>query len=725
MEFPLLKCNNLVRTDSSVWTVDPKASFDYSDGETAEEYLNDVIMNAQDLTSQSVELDEKIIDWPSEYHLSSKRANLLRGLKLEGIKNVLELGSGCGSITRYLGELRINIDAVEGNFKRAEINSLRCRDLENVNVIKANFNELIFPKKAYDAVFLIGVLEYAKKFSPNAVSDKNAVINILTNVKSALKKDGVLFIAIENRMGLKYWMGASEDHYGQPYVGLYGYPQSQGVRTYDKREWEYILDYADFKCYRFIYPFPDYKLPIVLLSDTFIKNDNCAYSNLFRILSRDYTKPWRPNADEFLIWKSLQQSYYLEDFANSFFIIISDSMERLTNVIPYDFVHFSDSIRKPAYRTVTIKPVGESYVRKERMVSTERESNAQFIKQNLKQAKYIKGHLLSTVWIETLVGSNDNRPFEILIQEYYRFLIQYFHKQELSHDAFDLLPFNIILDNDGSYRIIDKEWIITSRISPEYVLFRAILWFSCLCKESLIRIYKTKNIINMREFVEYVFNLLSLRLDQELDKFVEFEWQVQTELTCLKEPNIITTMLSESFQDTPLDLQTETVSAQLFWAGENEYFCEENSVSLSTPLGSNRQVLIFKLPRSAINVCRLRLDPSNRPGIFDLFNILLKYSDPKGKQEKLLWQIQSGREIAKYSQREDVYYCNANSGETFLSLSNDPQIVFELPMKVKADKMEKILQFEVEMCWYKSKNYSIAGKNIRERNSYAVAADTL
>jgi len=67
MEFPLLECNALVRRDSGVWTVDPKGSFDYSDGGTAEEYLNDVIMNSQDLSSQSVELEGKIIDWPSEY----------------------------------------------------------------------------------------------------------------------------------------------------------------------------------------------------------------------------------------------------------------------------------------------------------------------------------------------------------------------------------------------------------------------------------------------------------------------------------------------------------------------------------------------------------------------------------------------------------------------------------------------------------------------------------
>ena len=178
VQFPLVKCNPLVKDASNIWRIDSELDFKYSDGDTAERYLNDVIMNSQDLTSRSVELEGKIIDWPSEYHLSSKRANLFRALNLDGLRNALELGCGCGAITRYLGELNISVDAVEGSPQRAEITQLRCRDLENVNVINANFNELTFPKGAYDAVFLVGVLEYAKNFFPTAVDGKEAVINI-------------------------------------------------------------------------------------------------------------------------------------------------------------------------------------------------------------------------------------------------------------------------------------------------------------------------------------------------------------------------------------------------------------------------------------------------------------------------------------------------------------------------------------------------------------------
>ena len=556
MGFPLLTCNRLVKKDPNIWSTGSKDSFDYSDGDHSENYLKEVMTTAKDLSSQSVELEGKVVDWVSEYHLSAQRANLLRGLNLEGIKNALELGCGCGAITRYLGESGINVDAVEGNLQRAEIAGLRCRDLKNITITNANFNDLTFPKGAYDAVFLIGVLEYAKKFFTTAKDHKDAVIKIMSLAEAALKKEGVLFIAIENRMGLKYWMGASEDHYGEPYVGLYGYPKDRGIRTFDKSEWEDILKKAGIRHYRFCYPFPDYKVPRVVLADNYVRNDPYAHSVLYRICSRDYIKDWQPDIDEFLLWESLHQSGYLEHFANSFFIVVSKSQERSDNVIPYDFVCFSDPVRKPIYRTVTIKPRDRGYVIKRKMTDITTKRDDEFIRQSLSRSKYIKGPLLSSIWLHSLVGFKDTVFFEKLIQEYYRFLLEYSDKRVGPNDIFDLLPFNIILDDAGLYQAIDKEWIIIGGMSLEYVLFRALLWFSCNNNNRALRshICKTKDIANMKEFIEYVFGLVSLPLGRELDQFIELEDRVQGEVVSQKGPSSVRNMLMEPFQDTVMVL---------------------------------------------------------------------------------------------------------------------------------------------------------------------------
>jgi len=156
------------------------------------------------------------------------------------------------------------------------------------------------------------------------------------------------------------------------------------------------------------------------------------------------------------------------------------------------------------------------------------------------------------------------------------------------------------------------------------------------------------------------------------------------------------------------DTANPVFQPQLFWAGGNEEFSAKHAISLSAPMGPDRQNLIFLLPRSANNLQRLRLDPAGRPGFFHLFKVALKWSDLEGKQEKLLWQLRGAREIARCSQMEGVHFCTAALGEVFLSTSDDPQIAFELPKDVKADAGEGVLQFEIEMDWPKSADYLIA-----------------
>ena len=105
---------------SGVWVrPDAKDDFAYSDGQELESYILDAVRSAQDLSVDSAELASKIKAWPdpfwaSEYHLSAKRANLLRWLPLPKDAQVLELGCGCGAITRILGELGAKVIAVEG-----------------------------------------------------------------------------------------------------------------------------------------------------------------------------------------------------------------------------------------------------------------------------------------------------------------------------------------------------------------------------------------------------------------------------------------------------------------------------------------------------------------------------------------------------------------------------------------------------------------------------------
>ena len=47
-----------------------------------------------------------------------------------------------------------------------------------------------------------------------------------------MKKNGKLYIAIENRLGMKYFAGYNEDHIGKPFIGIEGYDNKNKVRTF-------------------------------------------------------------------------------------------------------------------------------------------------------------------------------------------------------------------------------------------------------------------------------------------------------------------------------------------------------------------------------------------------------------------------------------------------------------------------------------------------------------
>ncbi|WWL44975.1 class I SAM-dependent methyltransferase [Pseudomonas parakoreensis] len=71
--------------------------------------------------------------------------------------DVLEIGAGCGAITRYLGEQGGNVLALEGSARRASIARSRTRDLPNVSVLAETFENFQVEKK-FDVITLVGVL---------------------------------------------------------------------------------------------------------------------------------------------------------------------------------------------------------------------------------------------------------------------------------------------------------------------------------------------------------------------------------------------------------------------------------------------------------------------------------------------------------------------------------------------------------------------------------------
>jgi 2-polyprenyl-3-methyl-5-hydroxy-6-metoxy-1,4-benzoquinol methylase len=232
----------------------------YADG--SEDRVLAVLEAVADRSDGSDELARHMVDWPTTYHFSPRRGNLLRPLEIDARHRVLEIGAGTGALTRHLGERGASVIALEGEPKRARAAALRCSDLTNVEVVCGALNAF-GDDSGFDFVIVVGVLEYAGGASP----DDRDQVDFLRRTVDLMRPDGVLVLAIENQIGLKYLLGFSEDHLAEPWAGIEGYPGNPPTRTFSKARLRSLVERSGLTAQRWLYPYPDYKLPTTILTD--------------------------------------------------------------------------------------------------------------------------------------------------------------------------------------------------------------------------------------------------------------------------------------------------------------------------------------------------------------------------------------------------------------------------------------------------------------------------
>lgn len=309
--------NDLVLCSDNVYQLKDEPSIAYSDGKDAEQYLHLAFDACSDLCSNSLELESWIKDWPSEYHLSRKRAQLLNGFQYDSTASVLEVGCGCGAISRYLAEQFDTVISIEGSRERASLARKRCEDLSSITIISAPFQKISFKKK-FDLIFCIGVFEYSSAF----IESDDPYNHIIDYFSAHLNEGGTLIMAIENQFGLKYFSSASEDHTMTRYDGIEGYPRFHSrARTFGYTDLTNHLK-RRFNDIDFYFPFPDYKVPDAVISERMFEYID-AGEFLGKFKSRDYTLPYTPLFSESLAWVEITKNKQAHFFSNSFLILAS------------------------------------------------------------------------------------------------------------------------------------------------------------------------------------------------------------------------------------------------------------------------------------------------------------------------------------------------------------------------------------------------------------------
>lgn len=565
--------------------------------------------------------------WPILYHFSHIRENILSWLPLTGEEKVLEIGSGCGAVTGALCEKAKEVTCIELSMKRSKINAYRHQNQDNLRILVGNFQEIEKNlTEKYDYITLIGVFEYGESY----IQSVNPYVDFLKIISRHLKPDGKIILAIENRLGLKYWAGCTEDHFGTLFEGIQGYPNTKGVKTFSKKEFNTILQDAGNLKADWYYPYPDYKFPMTIHSDRHLPAGG-------ELHMRDY------NFDrlrlglfhESQVYDTLLSNDMYPQFANSFLLVIGKEQPKMAPV----YVKFSNErdqnlsiyteIDETADGKLTVKkvPAQKSAAEHIKNLETIYESLTQLykeegievnrcsLKDNCAELEYLTGITLEDKldylleagrteeleklffdYIEKVKNIHEKKPFEKTKE-----FVQVFGDVNLRSDLkcaeisnIDFVPANIILA-DEKVSVIDYEWTFAFPVPSQYLVYRMIFYY--------LELNDKRGALKSRNFYEKAGIT-----PEDIETYVEMEHNFQAYI--LGKHTAMRNMYAQispgrvEIEDYYREKKQESLeNLQIFW-DNGKSFNETDSVRY---LFKDRKVDVeFKLPE---NTKMLRLDP--------------------------------------------------------------------------------------------------------------------
>lgn len=416
--------------------------------------------------------------WPILYHLSPLRANIIDWMPIGKDAKVLEVGSGCGAITGKLSEKASTVTCVDLSKKRSHINAYRHLDKDNILIHVGHFKDIEKNLDTdYDFIFLIGVFEYAKGYMGSDTPYEDFMQILLKH----LKPQGRMVIAIENKLGLKYFAGAKEDHLGDYFSSIENYPRGGGVHTFTRRGLEKICKSCKVEEYSFYYPYPDYKFPTTIFSDRHLPKVG-ELTNNFRNFDRERLLLF----DEKNAFDSMIEEGLFDMYSNSYLLLIGKDFDicysKFSNDRKEDFCIRTDIVedenKRKSVRKVALTPKAEAHM--EGMESyyeklSARYKNSALTLNRLEKNKeglsfeYLEGKTLEEAF-DDLLNKEDYDGFEQLFDDYYSW-ISYGEGSEISD--YDLIFPNIII-NDQGLHVIDYEWTFEKAIPSRTIAYRAL-----------------------------------------------------------------------------------------------------------------------------------------------------------------------------------------------------------------------------------------------------------
>lgn len=653
----------------------------YCDGAVEDELL-EITRNYAEVEYPRMIEERK--SWPILYHLSALRENIVDWLPIDKDMKVLEIGSGCGAITGALARKAGEVTCVELSRKRSMINAYRHMDCENVTIHVGNFQDIEpdLPDD-YDYICLIGVFEYAQAY----IASENPYDDFLRIIGKHRKDNGCIVIAIENKLGLKYWAGCKEDHLGTWFSSLEDYPEGGVVRTFTRNGLIKAAKRCGFSDISMYYPYPDYKFMTSLYSDAYLPKPGELSSNL-----RNFDRERLLLFDEKLVFDTLIKEEEFPLFSNSYLMFLGEPPEikyaKYSNdraekfrikTLMTETVSGGRTVRQMKKQPLSkdaaahIRQIQNAYEKlSERFQGGKLQINACKLNEDFINCKaernddyvtfeYLEGKTLEEL-LDDCLERDDIEKFHALFDEY---LERISYHEEMPITDYDLIFSNILITENGQWHVIDYEWTFEKAVETKETAFRAIY---CYLMEN-----EKRNKLNLDSILEKLDITESeaegyRRQEMKFQKYVTGKRMSMEEIRGVIDQPVYA--LSELPMLTPAEKQKEKVQ---IYEDQGNGFSEEQSFFLEEAFGAERKFrLVFQGERKA-----LRIDPCS-----DFCVVYLEEIRWNGKPVPL-----KGKTISSNGSRigDGVYvFCTQDPNITLQLADGEqkPENVLEVSMQV-------------------------------------------
>lgn len=222
------------------------------------------------------------------YALSEIRENLLEWFEFKPEGTLLEVGSDYGALTGLYSRRVKEVTVLDPSQNNISFNRLRYQKRDNIRYVTGELLTYTSEEK-YDYIVFAGSLTQSCEEE-------------IRKAKLLLKPTGTLIVAIANRLGLKYSVGAVNELF----------KRSKAELT------ELLTEGEDKGTLEYYYPMPDYKLPVTLYSEGYLPGKG---DLTHAILAYDYPKYLRFDLGK--MFDEVCEGKQFETFANSYLTIWS------------------------------------------------------------------------------------------------------------------------------------------------------------------------------------------------------------------------------------------------------------------------------------------------------------------------------------------------------------------------------------------------------------------